>query len=142
MMKLLFMKCSEKWADFAPLILRVGLGVVFLMHGYDKVFVKGHAGITGFMGMLGLPLPELMAYILAYGELIAGALLIVGAFTYWAALFAAVVAIVAWILVHASKGFWISDGGYEFIMLILAAALAVKISGPGKYSVDAMMSKK
>lgn len=138
---MLYMQCSEKWADFAPLILRVALGAVFFIHGYDKVFVKGIPAITGFMGMLGLPMPELMAYILSYGELIGGALLILGAFTYWVTLFDVIVAVVAWATVHGPKGFFISDGGYEFIMLILAASASLMISGAGKYSIDAHVMK-
>lgn len=139
---MLYMKCSEKWADKAPLVLRVALGAIFAWHGYDKVFVKGHEAITGFMTSLGLPLPELMAYILSYGELIGGILLILGAFTYWVTLFDVIVATVAWITVHASKGFSVGEGGYEFIMLIFAASLSLMISGAGKYSVDALMMKK
>ncbi len=142
MMNVLFKKCSEQWADIAPLVLRVALGVVFAWHGYDKVFVKGIPAITGFMGSLGLPMPELMAYILSYGELIGGLLLIVGAFTYWVTLFDIVVAAVAWVTVHAANGFAVSGGGYEFIMLILAASISLMISGAGKYSVDALMLNK
>ncbi|MBY0539151.1 DoxX family protein [Patescibacteria group bacterium] len=142
MMKLLYMKCSEKWADFAPLVLRLALGAVFFLHGYDKVFVKGIPAITGFMASLSLPAPELMAYILSYGELIGGALIILGALTYWATLFGIVVAVVAWVTVHLPNGFFVGDGGYEFIMLILAASVSLMISGAGKYSVDGMMTKK
>lgn len=143
MMNVVFKKCSEKWADLAPLVLRVALGVVFAWHGYDKVFVKGIPAITGFMASLSLPMPELMAYILSYGELIGGLLLIVGAFTYWVTLFDIVVAVVAWVTVHAANGFAVSGGGYEFIMLILAASISLMISGAGKYSIDGLlMSKK
>ncbi len=140
--KMLMCQCGEKWAEWAPLLLRVALGLVFLMHGYDKVFVKGIAGITGFLSSLGFPMATLFAYILSYGELVFGILLIVGLFTHWAAKFAIVVGLVAWVTVHLSNGFWVSDGGYEFIMLITAAAISVMISGPGRYSLDEMWLKK
>jgi putative oxidoreductase len=142
MMKMLYMKCSEKWVDWAPLILRVALGVVFAVRGYDKVFVKGVPMIAGFLGSLGIPMPELMAYVLSYGELIGGLLLIFGVFTYWVTLFDIIVATVAFFTVHLSKGFFVGDGGYEFIVLIFAAACSLMISGAGKYSVDGMMSKR
>lgn len=142
MMKLLYTKCSEKWADIGPLVLRVALGAIFLWHGYDKVFVKGIPAITGFMGSLGLPMPELMAYLLSYGELITGILLILGLLTYWAAKIDAFIALVALFTVHINKGFSVGDGGYEYIMLILAASIAILVSGAGKYSLDAHLMKK
>lgn len=135
-------RCGDKWADWAPFILRLALGTVFAWHGYDKLFVKGIPGITGFLGSLGIPLPQLMAHVLSYGELVFGVLLIVGLFTHWAAKFAIVVGIVAWITVHAGNGFSVSNGGYEFIMLITAAAISLMITGAGKYSLDEMWLNK
>ncbi len=130
-------KCSEKWADVAPLVLRVALGAVFFYHGYDKVFNMGVANVAGFLGQMGFPFASVFGFILAYGELIAGALLILGFLTHWAAKFAVIVGIVAWVLVHLANGFSAQNGGYEFIMLITAAAVSVLITGAGKYSIDA-----
>lgn len=137
MNKWLNCRCADKWQDYAPLVLRLALGAVFAMHGYQKVFSIGHEGVAGFLGSLSIPLPSLMAYILAYGELVGGVFLILGFLTHWAAKFATVVAIVAFFTVHVSKGFFISDGGYEFIILIGAAAISLMITGAGKYSLDA-----
>lgn len=125
----------------APLLLRVALGAIFVYHGYDKVFNTGIPGVAGFLESLGIPLPGLMAYVLAYGELVGGLLLIVGLFTHWAAKYASVVAIVALFTVHLKNGFSIANGGYEFIMLILAAAISVMFTGAGKYSLDAVWKK-
>jgi putative oxidoreductase len=130
--------CGDKWGDWALLVLRVALGLVFFMHGYQKVFQMGIPGVTGFLGGLGFPMPTFFAYILAYGELIGGALLIVGLLTHWASKFGFIVALVAFFTVHASKGFFISGGGYEFIILIFAASLYIFAVGAGKYSLDAM----
>lgn len=140
--KLLQCACGEKWADVAPLVLRVALGIVFAAHGYDKVFIKGISGVAGFLASLGFPASTVFAYILAYGELAAGALLVLGLFTHWAAKFAAIVGVVAFFTVHLKNGFSVGSGGYEYIMLIFAAAASVMISGAGKYSLDAMWWKK
>lgn len=142
MMKLFNSNCAGKWGNFGTLVLRIALGLVFFMHGYQKVFQMGHEAVTGFLTSLGFPIASLFAYILAYGELAFGALLIVGLLTHWSAKFATIVAVVAFFTVHASNGFFVSGGGYEFIILIFAAAVSVCISGGGKYSLDAMLFKK
>ena len=141
-MSILFKKCSGNWADVGPLVLRVALGLIFAWHGYDKVFVKGLPAITGFMGSLGLPFPTLMAYLLSYGELIGGALLILGLLTYWVTVVDIIIAAVAFVTVHMTKGFAVSTGGYEYIMLIFAASVSLLLSGAGKYSLDASLEKK
>lgn len=142
MNKLLNCDCAGTFGGWAPLVLRVALGSVFAWHGYDKVFNTGVSNVGGFLGSLGIPAPSIMAYILAYGELIAGILLIVGLFTHWAAKFTVVVALVALFTVHISKGFSIANGGYEYIMLILASSISVLITGAGKYSLDTMWRNK
>lgn len=140
-MHLLFKTCSAKYADFGPLVLRVALGAIFVYHGYDKVFVKGTPAITGFMTSLGLPLPTLMAYLLSYGELVGGILLILGLLTYWVSIVDMIIAAVAFVTVHMANGFSAGQGGYEFIMLIFAAAFALFVSGAGKYSLDHTLRK-
>jgi putative oxidoreductase len=140
--KLTMCGCAESWGDVAPLLLRIALGAIFAWHGYDKVFVKGMPAIAGFFGSIGIPLPEVMAYIVGYGELIGGLMLIAGLLTHWVSKFNIVVAIVAFLTVHMSKGFAVSGGGYEFIMLIGAAAVSLMITGAGRYSLDHMWFKK
>jgi putative oxidoreductase len=112
-----------------------------MYHGYDK-FTKGIPAISGFMDSLGLPLPTLMAYLLTYGELVGGVLLIVGLCTYWVSLMDIVIALVALFTVHFANGFSMSNGGYEYIMLILAGSISIFITGAGKYSLDAHMAKE
>ena len=140
-MNMLHCNCGSGWSEWAHLFLRVVLGLVFFMHGWQKVFQMGIPGVTGFLGGLGFPLPTLFAYILAYGELVFGAMMIIGLLTHWAAKFHIAVAIVALFTVHIANGFFVSSGGYEFILLILAASVAIYTTGGGKYSVDAKWGK-
>ncbi len=140
-MNFLFKKYTGGCTDMAPLILRVALGMIFTYHGYMKVAVMGMPQVTGFMESLGLPLPALMAFLVSYGELVGGILLILGLFTYWVSLMDIVIATVALLFVHITKGFAVSEGGYEFIMLILAGSISMFITGPGKYSLDAKLGK-
>ncbi len=140
-MDFLFKKCCTAWSNEGILALRVALGAVFMYHGYDKM-MKGNEMIAGFMGSIGLPFPSLMAYLVTYGELVGGLLLIVGAMTYWVTLMDIVIALVAFFFVHMTKGFSAATGGFEYIMLIGAASFALMTLGAGKYSVDALMEKK
>lgn len=127
---------------WAPLILRVALGSIFVMHGYQKIFVMGLPGVGGFLGSLGFPMPEVLAYVLAYGEFLGGLLLIAGLFTHWVAKFDIIVTFLALLTVHWDNGFWVGNGGYEFVMLMLAASISLLITGAGKYSLDAMWRRK
>lgn len=120
--------------------LRVALGAIFVQHGYSK-FVRGIDGTSGFLASLGIPMPELMAYALTYGELLGGALLILGAFTFWVSLVHVVIAAVAFGTVHMGKGFGVSTGGYEFIMLIGAGSFYFLLNGPGRYAIDTLMQR-
>jgi putative oxidoreductase len=140
--KLCCCDCGTAYSDVTYALMRVALGAIFVFHGYQKVAVMGMDGVAGFLGSLGFPMATMFAYILSYGELVAGLMLIVGLYTHWAAKFALVVGIVAWAFVHLANGFDARTGGYEFIMLITAVSLAVMTHGAGKYSVDQMYAGK
>ncbi len=133
--------CTEKWGAVAPLVLRVVLGAIFAMHGWQKL-EGGVSGTSGFLSMLGFPMPDVFAVLLIAAELVGGIFLILGLFTHWTAKILAIVAIVALVTVHLGKGFFVSGGGYEFILLILAGSISVMITGAGKYSLDAKMKKR
>jgi putative oxidoreductase len=135
MKKLLMCSCAEKWGDIAPLVLRVATGLVFFMHGWQKL-QGGVPGTAAFLQSLQYPLPELMAVLLIAAEVLGGAALILGVFTHWAAKISAFVALVAWLTVHLQGGFFASNGGYEFIMVLFAACVSLMITGAGKYSLD------
>lgn len=128
--------CAEKWGDIAPLVLRVAVGLVFFMHGWQKLNDFGVEGTTMFLSGLGFPVPGLLAILLIAAEIVGGAALVLGVVTHWAAKVLAFVALVAWVTVHLSNGFFIGGNGYEFIMVLFAACVALMITGAGKYSLD------
>lgn len=130
----------DKLKDHAPLILRLVTGVIFAMHGYQK-FTGGVGKVAGFLDSLGFPAATVFAVILIAAELLGGIALILGVFTRYAAKILAVVAVVALFTVHIGKGFFIGQGGYEFILLILAATISILITGPGKWALDNKLGK-
>ena len=113
-------------------ILRVVLGFIFVMHAYYAAFRYGIRGTIEFQRSLGLPLPEIGVWyvILAHG--VGGALLILGIVTRWAALANLPIMAGAFFLVHLRQGFFMSrEGGYEYVLLVLATTLALVFLGPG-----------
>lgn len=126
---------AAKWDNVALLFLRISVGLVFFMHGWQK-WEGGIAATSGFLSMLQFPMPDIFAALLIAIEVIGGAALVLGAFTRLAAKLTGIVALVALLTVHASKGFFVSSGGYEFILLILASCAVLLVFGPGKWSLD------
>lgn len=133
MQKFLTGEYLQAHSTYAPLVLRVATGLVFAMHGYQKLS-GGVEGVAGFLGSLGFPLPGIFAIILIAVELLGGIALILGIGTRLAAKLAAIVALVTLLTVHVSKGFFVSTGGYEFILLLLAASVSLMLTGPGKWA--------
>jgi len=125
--------------DFAPLVLRLAVGVVLAYHGWLKL--PDISGFAGFVDSLGIPAPELMAYVVTYLELLGGIALIFGLATrYVAALFVIEMAFTT-ILVKVDVGLIASEGGpgAELDILILAIAMSLVLTGAGKWSVDAFL---
>jgi putative oxidoreductase len=113
-------------------ILRVTLGIIYIMHAYLALFVFGIRGTVGFQRSLGLPVPEIGAWYVVVAHGVGGALLVLGLFTRWAALANLPIMAGAFFLVHLKQGFFMGrDGGYEYVLLVLAATLAQVFLGSG-----------
>lgn len=117
--------------------LRLAVGLVFLMHGGQKLFVFGLAGTADIMGKLGLPLPAVCAAIVIVVELLGGLAILLGAFTRLAGALLAFEMVVAILVARVHGGFF-APYGYEFELTLLAASLTFAFSGPGGISLEAM----
>ena len=127
--------------NLALLILRIVVGIVFIAHGGQKLFVFGLEGVQGGFSQMGVPLPALTAPLVAVLELAGGMALIVGALTRLVALGLAVDMLGALFLVHLKAGFFLPNG-YEFVLVLFAVAAAFFIAGAGEYSVDGMLARR
>ena len=124
-------------------ILRVVVGIVFFVHGFQKLFFVGFGGVAGMMEGLGVPAPGLFAVILTLVELLGGLALILGLFTRLAAIPLAVDMLVATLMVHLPNGFSVlPNGGYEFTLVLLAASVALAVAGPGEASLDRLLASR
>ncbi|SDN43574.1 DoxX family protein [Allokutzneria albata] len=126
--------------DVVLLIARIGIGIVFIAHGVSK-FGNLDGTAAGF-GKMGIPMPTLSAYFAATVETVGGAALIVGALLPVVAVLLTVVMIGAGVFVHFKNGFFAQTGGYEFVMTLALAALALGFGGGGRYSVDAVLAAR
>ena len=122
------------------LILRVVVGLSLAAHGAQKVFGWfGGYGLKGtgqFLEQLGFRPGRLQAAVAGISEVVGGLLLIAGFLTPAAAAVAVAVMLVAAVTVHGRKGFFIQDGGYEYTLVLGAAALALGFTGAGALSLD------
>jgi putative oxidoreductase len=122
--------------SLGPLLVRLGVGIVMVIHGAGKLFSVGPAAssiadITGFIASLGFPAASLFAWLVAIVEFGGGLLVLFGLFTRYAALAIAINMLVATVLVHLPKGYLKS----EITLVLFLAALSLVASGAGKLSV-------
>ena len=126
----------------ALLIVRLGAGVVFLLHGIKHA--RGRARTAKWFGAIGFRHPDLQWLASTATEVGVGALLIVGLLTGPAAAGAVAIMFVAFWTVHRSAGFFITSfmkegvdvEGYEYVAVLGMLGLALAVSGPGAFSLD------
>src|SRR5437870_4805337 len=123
--------------------LHLTLGLVFLGHGAQKALGSfggpGFAGATGFIGSLGLRPARFWTALAVGGELLAGLLLLLGLLTPVAGLLVLATMAVAIAKVHGPKGFFVQNGGYEYNLVLIIAAVALALVGPGAFSLDHLL---
>lgn len=144
----------SKCAPYAALPLRMIVGYGFLAHGLAK-WLKGPEAFAGVLHAIGVPLPQLMAWLTIATEIVSGIAILIGGFVSLISIPAISVLAVAIFTVHLPYGFSsiklmsISDGrahfgppGYECDLLYIACIVALLLMGPSPWSVDAYRLRK
>jgi putative oxidoreductase len=126
--------------DTGLLLLRVVVGLLLVGHGSQKLFgwFGGHGleGTGGFLRGLGYKPGKRWAFIAGLSEFAGGLLLAFGLFTPLAAAVIIGTMFNAAMSVHAKNGPWVSNGGWEYTLVIATTAAAMAFTGPGAVSLD------
>ena len=129
--------------DFGLLVLRLVVGALFIGHGTQKLLGwfggYGLEGTGGFMETLGYRPGKRYAVLGGISEAGGGLLLVLGLLTPLAAAMIIGVMINATLAVHAEKGVWNTNGGYELPLAFGAAAACLAYVGPGSVSADRLL---
>jgi putative oxidoreductase len=134
----------EVLVDWSDVPLRAILAATFLTHGYEKLFVNGVDKFAGFLTMLHVPAPNLMAWVAVMAEFGGAVLMILGLATRLAAAGHMGVMTVAILSVHLSQGFQMKvvDGrmaGFEWQVALFCVALCLLLRGAGPLSLDRLI---
>lgn len=116
--------------------IRVIVGITFFMHGWQKLFTNGIDGVGGFFGSVGIPAAAVAAFVVTFLELLGGIALIIGLGTRLVSAAFVIEMIVALFAVHLPNGFFVSNGGYELVLLLGVASAGIALAGPGLFAVD------
>jgi putative oxidoreductase len=137
-MSSIHVSADQVW--FGLLVLRVSVGVTMAAHGYNHIYRGGKIkGTAGWFESLGMKPGILHAWLASVTELAAGAALVVGLLTPLAA--GAIVGTlgVAFVTNHRKAGFFVfrrPTEGWEYLMNLIAACVAIGCVGPGRWSLD------
>lgn len=124
-------------SDTGLLLLRLFGGLALALgHGLGKL--PPSEGFIGRVGGLGFPAPEVFAWLSGLAEFGGGLLLAMGLLTRPAALIIALNMAAAAFLAHAADPF----AGKEKALLFLAIAVCFLLTGPGRFSLDALLNRK
>lgn len=136
-------KVIKNYAVWGLLILRLTLGIVFVLHGSQKITTffggSGLEGTAEAFANMGIFLPTISAYFVAFGEFFGGILLIMGLLTREVSIVITLIMAGAIYYVHGSNGFFITQDGYEYNVMIISVCICLILSGGGAFSIDRVL---
>ncbi|MFC0864648.1 DoxX family protein [Sphaerimonospora cavernae] len=125
----------------ALLLARVALGFIFFAHGWEKFVVSGIDATAAYLRSESVPLPWVAALGTAILELVGGAALVLGLLLPVFGMLFTLDMLGAFIFVHADKGIFVSTDGFELVLGLAAASLAIAFSGGGMLAADSRLRR-
>jgi putative oxidoreductase len=130
--------------DLAILVMRLFIGICFIVHGLGKLGVVGTGDMAGFAGWLeslNVPFAPIQARIAMISEIAGGSALALGLLTRPACFLLIATMIVAARLGHKNAGYLITNEppGAEYTVNLAAICFVIALLGPGLYSLDRLI---
>ena len=142
---------NKKYAQWAPLVLRLIIGFGFMQHGWAKLS-RGPAGFEKLLVLTGVPLAHINSWLAPLVELLGGFAIMVGAFTFIVSIPLIITMLVAMFTIQLNFGFsavktiglsasgpLFGPPGYEINLLYIAGLISLMLSGAGKLSIDSAL---
>lgn len=133
-------RLDTRWQAMGIALVRFVVGLVFLVHGSQKLFIYGLGGVTGAFAHMGIPAPAVSAVIVTLVEFLGGIALILGLFTRWAAVLLAIEMLGAIVFVHGRNGFFLPSG-FEYALTLLVTNVGLALAGAGAWAVDNLLAR-
>jgi len=139
-----FLTTSPEFTDMAILLMRLFIGVCFVVHAMGKLGWVGPGNMDGFTGWLksmGLPFPALQARMAMLSEFIGGILITLGLLTRVGLVLCAGTMVVAVLIGHKGGGYLITNNppGHEYALNLAIICVAMLLLGPGRFSLDYLL---
>lgn len=132
---------ESKRRDVTLAVVRVVLGIVFVMHGWQKYDTNTIDGVEAMFDGMGVPFAYASAVGVTMLELIGGVALALGVLVRpLGAVFAATM-VGAIYFAHWDAGFYAGEGGYEFVLVLGVVSAMFVVLGPGRFSVDTWLAR-
>jgi len=151
-----YTSCSrESWRQWAPVALRLAIGIGFIVHGWAKLS-RGPDKFANVLTWMDVPFPHVMAWLVTLIELFGGFAMVIGAFVTLISIPLIAIHVVAIYGVHWKYGFssvhtigltaqgpQFGPPGYEINLLYIAGIIAIVLGGgAGAWSIDQWRSKR
>ncbi len=127
--------------DLAILIARVGVGAVFIAHGWQKLATDGIDNVAAGFEQMDVPLATLSAWTAALVELVGGAALVIGVLTPVVGVLLTLDMLGAYIFAHAGNGMFVGEGGAELVLTLGVSSVLLAVIGAGRVSADHVVAQ-
>ena len=127
---------DSKLHDITHWGIRASIGAIFIVHSLKKFDPSWQEWLVNSAG-----LPPEMQMPIALAEVIGGILLLVGVLTRISASIFSIILLGAIFHIRWENGFFISQGGWEWDLVMLAAVLSIIVAGPGRISISHLVKK-
>jgi putative oxidoreductase len=154
MIRNFFSISNKNYQQWAPLFLRLIIGFGFMAHGWAKIS-RGTAGFEKLLLLTGVPFPHINSWIVPFIELIGGVAILLGFYVSIIAIPLIGTMLVAMLTVQINYGFssvktigltphgpLFGPPGYEINLLYIAGLISLMLTGSGRFSIDALITKK